>query len=82
MKVEGFRIGWLDSCRMPSRIHRTLDGIQTICCHPYKENIISGRWVQINEVPRHAYGQRRYCRTCFKKGGKTIPWFSTNTLIG
>lgn len=74
--VGGFRIGWLDSCRHPSRIHRTVDGGKTtICDHPVQENIDSLRWASTPEVPRKHQGRSRYCHVCFANGGKTLPWW-------
>jgi hypothetical protein len=71
--TDGYRIGWLDSCRMPARIHRTYDGKVTICGHdPPNHN-----WI-LSNVPHRIRGVSRYCRTCFagvKK--KSLPWFPT-----
>jgi len=71
LKVEGNRIAWLDSCLMPSRIHRTVDdGFSTVCGHEsLREN-----WIVTDKVPRKMAGRTRYCVTCFKNGGKTLPW--------
>lgn len=75
ISVEGKRIGWLDSVRMPAHIHRTTDeGQTTVCGHPCGENFASGRWVMDSTVPRKIRGQSQYCRICFKNGGKTLPW--------
>jgi hypothetical protein len=69
------RIGWLDSCDMPARIHLTNDnGITTICGHECGKMFICGRWKCNSNVPRKIQGQSRYCRVCFKKGGKSLPW--------
>ena len=75
----GHRIAWLDSVRMPSRIHRTTNGGRTtICGHRPK----SERHWEIafggEEIPRAIRGSSRYCRTCFKQGGKTLPWLQEN----
>jgi hypothetical protein len=78
--VSGFRIGWLDSARMPSRIHRTENaGVSTVCGHPTKENFDSGQWQHVAEVPRTIRGTGRYCRRCFAAGGKTLPWLPCTT---
>ena len=72
IKPTGHRIGWLDSVRMPSHIHRTVDsGKTTICGHVPADH----DWI-LAEVPRKKLGYSRYCRTCFKDGGKSLPWLS------
>jgi hypothetical protein len=69
------RIGWLDSARMPSRIHATTNGgVSTICGHPALAQHLDGQWVIQAEVPRKDHGRSRYCRTCFVSLKKTIPW--------
>jgi hypothetical protein len=69
-EVFGHRIGWLDSARMPSRVHRTIDcGETTVCGHVPADN----DWI-LAEVPRKNHGYSRYCRTCFQQGGKALPW--------
>lgn len=79
------RIAWLDSCRMPSRIHATIDGLNTICGHPFDENFkkdvqnihtssIEKLWVKSNDVPRKANGYTRYCLVCFKNSKRGIDW--------
>jgi len=74
-QVQGQRIGWLDSVREPARIHRTIDGGQTTVCGHYPAHAHAiGRWVISCDVPRHVNGRSRYCKTCFKDGGKTLPW--------
>lgn len=66
------RIGWLDSCKMPARIHLTNDdGNTTICGHQPKNQV----WIITDKVPRKIHGESRYCRICFKNGGKSLPWF-------
>jgi hypothetical protein len=72
MKPQGNRIGWLDSCDMPARIHRTLDGgVSTVCGHAPLHNPM---WTLSNDVPRKMHGISRYCHRCFEHGGKTLPW--------
>lgn len=74
--VTGHRIGWLDSARMAARIHRTTDdGVTTVCGHDPLEKFTTGRWVLDCTVPRTRRGRSAYCGTCFKNGGKTLPWF-------
>ena len=71
MKVEGNRIGWLDSCLMPSHIHRTVDdGFSTVCGH----EALTENWIITKDIPVKIKGVSRYCRVCFKNGGKTLPW--------
>jgi hypothetical protein len=80
----GMRIGWLDSCRQPSHIHRTVDGgATTVCGHPVKEMIeemipweggYRPRWILNASVPRKIHGESRYCEGCFKHGGKSLPF--------
>lgn len=81
-QVEGQRIGWLDSTRAPSHIHRTVDGgVTTVCGHPVLEMTQdttyrgdgSPRWVVSSDIPRGIKGSSRYCPTCFANGGKTLP---------
>ncbi len=77
-----YKIGWLDSCRMPSHVHKTEDGNTTLCGHNIKENNRlygskidpSPRWL-ISIVPTKYRGQSRYCRKCFATGKKSIPWW-------
>ena len=66
------RISWLDSCSMPSRIHLTADGVETLC-GGHAEYIANRRLVQ---SPRKDHGRGRYCRRCFANGGKALPWDS------
>jgi hypothetical protein len=68
------RIGWLDSTHMPARIHLTEDeGETTLCGHkPRSEK----NWTITDQIPRHILGVSRYCRVCFKDGGKTLPFIS------
>lgn len=81
--VPGKRIGWFDSTRNPSRIHRTIDeGVTTVCGHPVrkmteqKREFGDARWVISDTVPRRIYGESRYCRVCFKDGGKALPFYN------
>jgi hypothetical protein len=64
------RISWLDSCNMPSRIHLTADGIDTVC-GGHAEYLQHRRLIR---APRKDHGRSRYCRRCFADGGKTLPW--------
>lgn len=70
-----YRIGWLDSSRMFSGVHRTVDnGKTTVCKHPAQENHLSRRWV-LAVVPTTIRGRKRYCRRCFNdEPRKSIPW--------
>jgi len=89
-QVEGMRIGWLDSTRAPSHIHRTIDnGVTTVCGHPVKEMTETHdplfnrpRWAVDPNIPRSIHGRSRYCVTCFKHGGKTIPFFTVDQNKG
>jgi hypothetical protein len=70
--VKGKRIGWLDSVGDPSLIHKTMDdGDTTICGHNLK---LAKSWEITDEIPRHIKGCSNYCRICFKRGGKTLPF--------
>jgi hypothetical protein len=66
------RISWLDSASMPARIHLTDDeGETTLCGHkPRSEK----NWKITSGVPRKIMGESRYCRVCFKSGGKKLPF--------
>jgi hypothetical protein len=73
------RISWLDSCRMPAHIHLTNDeGDSTICGHNPK----NGKWLITDSVPRRLQGRSRYCRVCFKHGGKSLPWYIRDQKAG
>lgn len=68
------RISWLDSCNMPARIHLTNDdGQTTICGHKVS---LEKNWKPTDKVPRKISGESRYCRVCFKNGGKSLPWWN------
>lgn len=73
---DGFRVGWLDSVRMFSHLHRTIDGMTTICGHPFIENSNSTRWI-LKKIPGEIRGNSRYCKVCFSgvKHKKQVPWF-------
>ena len=64
------RIGWVDSCGQPSRVHKTLDGIDTACGG--HAEYVKGRKLAV--VPSKHAGRSRFCRACFKDGGKALPW--------
>lgn len=64
------RISWLDSCGMPSHIHLTVDGLDTVC-GKHSEYISERKLVR---VPRRSAGLSSYCRRCFQNGGKSFPW--------
>lgn len=68
--IKFYRIGWLDSCRMPSRVHCTADGVNTYCNH----DTSGGKWI-IQKVPTRTRGQSRYCRVCFKDQPKNLDWW-------
>ena len=74
-KVVFFRIGWLDSARMPSRVHTTVNGVESVCGYPFAANIESGRWAKAETVPGRRQGLSRNCRTCWKGVKGTPPWF-------
>ena len=61
------KIGWIDSCGQPSHVHKTLDGIDTACGR--HSEYIAGRKLAV--VPRKLAGRSRFCRVCFKDGGKS-----------
>jgi len=69
------RIGWLDSCRMPSRVHATQDdGETTICQHHPRACHEGGRWKIVESVPLKRNGRSAFCKTCFTHTTKSIPW--------
>lgn len=71
MEVKMQRISWLDSCKMPARIHLTSDdGQTTVCGHTPRSK---KNWQITSAVPRNIRGSR-YCKICFKNGGKILPW--------
>jgi len=76
--VIGNRIGWKDSCGMPSHIHRTIDGGQTTVCghQPRNPEYEATMWVITRNVSKKKLGISNYCRTCFKNGGKNLPWIT------
>jgi len=76
--VGGNRIGWLDSTKTPSHIHRTVDGGQTTVCghtprNPEYEIVM---WKITRNIPKKKHGMSNFCRTCFKNGGKSLPWIT------
>lgn len=73
--TEIYRIGWLDSCRMNSKIHATMDKENTICGHSFLEKHRTKRWI-IQRVPTKSRGSSRYCKTCFKNGNKNSKWLT------
>lgn len=86
MSSQGEKIGWLDSTRQPSHVHRTLDGGQTTVCG-YEPRAPLGtstrgpwnvQW-EIKRVPTRIRGERRFCRNCFKgvKRKSEVPWVET-----
>jgi len=80
--LPSFRIGWLDSVRMASRIHATQDaGESTVCGYgPMAAHRVE-RWVIVAEVPRKIRGTSRYCKTCFGYVKKTVPWLTAPDLM-
>lgn len=72
METELKRIGWLDSTGVSARIHLTDDeGETTLCGHkPRSEK----NWTITDQVSRKFRGESRYCRVCFKNGGKSLPF--------
>ncbi len=68
--VIGYRCGWM-SGGLPSHVHRTIDGGMTTCCG---HEIAKTKHWTLSEVPRKRKGRSMYCQTCFKDGGKTLPW--------
>lgn len=67
----GKKVSWLDSCRMPARIHRILDGSTTVCGYDF----VSGMhdWI-LSRVPKRIRGQSRYCKICFNNTSHNIQW--------
>ena len=66
------KIAWLDSCGMDSHIHLTNDGIDTICGN-HAEYIAERK---LSKVCKSNHGASNFCRVCFSKGGKSLPWDS------
>jgi len=65
------KISWLDSCGMPSHIHLTEDGVDTVC---------GGHSLYIKErtlkrSPKKKGGHSNFCPVCFKNGLKSAEWF-------
>ena len=70
------RIGWLDSCNMPARIHATGDEGQTTLCGHMPTSEKNWKIAHGGEgIPRKEHGRSRYCKTCFSKCSKTVDWF-------
>jgi hypothetical protein len=73
---NSWRVRWYDSCGHPSRIHRTLDGVTTICGHPFTANIAQGHWKLAPSWGRLAYpgegkkpkSRRSICHICYDGG--------------
>jgi len=88
--MSGHRIGWLDSCRMPSRVHRTLDGGTTTVCKYRLEPLSPAEKLSAlldsktmpdprntwtpSRVPTSDRGQKRFCKVCFKEAKHKVPW--------
>lgn len=74
----GNRIGWLDSCNMPSHIHRTINGGQTtVCGHtPRNPEYEATEWKITRNIPKKKHGISNFCRECFQNGGKTLLWIT------
>ena len=66
----GRRIGWIDSTGQPSSIHLTTDGIDTVC--KQRTGYIGSR--QLAKVPKKVGSRSKFCRKCFSRGGKGLPW--------
>jgi hypothetical protein len=64
------KIAWMDSCNMPSNIHLTDDGIETLCGN--HSEYLANRVLSI--VPKKANGRSQFCKICFKNGHKSAPW--------
>lgn len=64
------RIAWLDSCSMPSHVHLTVDGVDTVCGG--HAEYIAGR--VLAKTPKKRDGRTNFCRICFRNGGKSAPW--------
>ena len=69
--MKAKKIGWIDSAGMPSRIHKTVDGFDTVCGG--HAEYIAGRRLAV--VPKKQAGYSRFCRMCFANGGKSLPWY-------
>lgn len=64
------RISWVDSCGVPSRIHLSLSGTDTLCGG--HAEYIAGR--RLTRSPKRRHGGSNFCRVCFGVGGKSLPW--------
>ena len=71
------KIGWIDSCGQPSRVHKTVDGIDTICGG--HADYIANRRLAV--TPKKHSGHSRFCRRCFSSGGKSLPWDSRCSVV-
>jgi hypothetical protein len=78
-----FRISWIDSARLPSHIHLTADGKQTLCDEapetvkrfkalglglPSHAKYIEGR--KLAKAPIRIQGRSQYCKECYKELGR------------
>jgi len=71
MDINLRRISWLDSCKMPSRIHLTTEGSSETLCGGHREYIENR---ELTRCPVKDHGRSRYCKICFSRGGKSLPW--------
>ena len=72
--TDKYKISWLDSAKLPSRIHLSDDDSEsTICGYILLENPI---W-KLTIVPTKIHGHKRYCKTCYRNIHKKskIKWF-------
>ena len=70
MNEDFKRISWLDSCNMPSRIHLTLDGIDTLCKN--HSEYIKNR--KLARSGNKRCGTSNYCSVCFKNKKHSFVW--------
>lgn len=67
-----YKVIWLDSANMFSRIHITLDyGRTTLCGHQIAKE---KNWRLIPEGPGKRGGYTNYCKVCFADIRKSISW--------
>lgn len=81
-----YKVGWLDSAKMPSRVHVTDDdGETTRCGYPIGRNFREGVWTLVSSVQQTSHGNSHWCQKCLEGITKTrlkwlAPW-SESSLI-
>lgn len=63
---ESRKVGWMDSCNQPSRIH-LVEGQETACGY-------SLLYIPLWKVPSKKHGRSNYCKVCFANVKKSIEW--------